>query len=516
MPGVFMSTMKHEMPSCFGRSGAVRARQMPHCAWPAIDVHTFWPLSTQPPSTRVARVESAARSEPAPGSLNSWHQLISPRSVGGIQRSCCSGGAEHDERRERPCTDADVGALHLGGPELLLDHEQLERLGVAAPRAGPARREVAVGGEPFALLARRVVLDLVEQGPHLGAVHLGLGPEVDREPAARAALHLARGAHAPLVGRAHELVQRDRAAQVEVRVVLPREADAAERLHAVLAVQERGVERERGGGRDREAAAVVGVVHGAGRVPHRGACELGARQHVGAAVLHALELPDRAAELHAHLRVLGGGVDAPLRDTDRLRGEQHRGDVAHALRREAGQPPVGGRVHLAEVELGRRAGSGRCSATPSRPPRPRRARTSSPSISHTITSASVPPSTGRAPVERDRPRALARRQLRQPLLGDGAARFLEHRGRDRGRRGTARARTPGPAPRSRRPARPARSRRRRAPRRRGARASPARTARPRTRAGPRSPRRPPCGPRRAGCSCRRTAGPPAVIPRALR
>ena len=84
--------------------------------------------------------------------------------------------------------------------------------------------------------------------------------------------------------------------------------------------------------------------HGAGRVPHRGARELGARQHVGAAVLHALELPDRTAELHAHLRVLGRGVDAPLRDADRLGREQHRRDVAHPLRREAGEPPVGRRA----------------------------------------------------------------------------------------------------------------------------------------------------------------------------
>ena len=66
-----MSTMKHEIPSCFGASGSLRARQIPHCASRAIDVQTFWPLSTQPPSTRRAWVVKLARSEPAPGSLNS-------------------------------------------------------------------------------------------------------------------------------------------------------------------------------------------------------------------------------------------------------------------------------------------------------------------------------------------------------------------------------------------------------------------------------------------------------------
>ena len=88
-------------------------------------------LAVQHPAALDARgacVDSDARSEPAPGSLNSWHQLISPRSVGGIQRSCCSGV---------PCTIR-VGSAHaptpmfraddLGGAELLFDHEQLDRV----------------------------------------------------------------------------------------------------------------------------------------------------------------------------------------------------------------------------------------------------------------------------------------------------------------------------------------------------------------------------------------------------
>nr|VTP01292.1 hypothetical protein BIN_B_02846 [Mycobacterium kansasii] len=44
----------------------------------------------QPPSTRVAFVVSPARSEPAPGSENSWHQIMSPRKVGGRKRCFCS------------------------------------------------------------------------------------------------------------------------------------------------------------------------------------------------------------------------------------------------------------------------------------------------------------------------------------------------------------------------------------------------------------------------------------------
>jgi hypothetical protein len=55
-----------------------------------LDVHTFWPVSNQPPSVRIALVRNAARSDPAPGSLNSWHQYTSPFSVPGMNFSICS------------------------------------------------------------------------------------------------------------------------------------------------------------------------------------------------------------------------------------------------------------------------------------------------------------------------------------------------------------------------------------------------------------------------------------------
>ena len=55
------------MPWCCGTSGSVRARQIPQSARSATEVHTFWPVSRQPPSTRSARVRSEARSEPEPG-----------------------------------------------------------------------------------------------------------------------------------------------------------------------------------------------------------------------------------------------------------------------------------------------------------------------------------------------------------------------------------------------------------------------------------------------------------------
>ncbi len=78
------------MPLCCGTSGSVRARQMPQSARSATEVHTFWPVSFQPPSTFSARVRSEARSEPEPGSEKSWHQTSWPSRDGRTNRSRCS------------------------------------------------------------------------------------------------------------------------------------------------------------------------------------------------------------------------------------------------------------------------------------------------------------------------------------------------------------------------------------------------------------------------------------------
>ena len=74
------------MPLCFGALGSVRASNAPQVAYCARVVHIFWPVIRQPPSTLTAFVDKPARSEPAPGSENSWHQFISPRCVDGRNR----------------------------------------------------------------------------------------------------------------------------------------------------------------------------------------------------------------------------------------------------------------------------------------------------------------------------------------------------------------------------------------------------------------------------------------------
>ena len=57
----------------------------------APDVHTFWPLTIHTSPSRTARVDSDARSDPAPGSLKSWHHDSSAgRQPVGTHWSCCS------------------------------------------------------------------------------------------------------------------------------------------------------------------------------------------------------------------------------------------------------------------------------------------------------------------------------------------------------------------------------------------------------------------------------------------
>ncbi len=55
-------------------------------AWCALVFQTFWPLITQLSPSSTAEVDSPARSDPAPGSLNSWHQVCSPVRIGASSR----------------------------------------------------------------------------------------------------------------------------------------------------------------------------------------------------------------------------------------------------------------------------------------------------------------------------------------------------------------------------------------------------------------------------------------------
>src|SRR5829696_5536738 len=85
-----MSSTKYVMPLCFGASESVRANRMPSSLWCAPELQTFCPSTTHSSPSRNARVRSPARSDPAPGSLNSWHHTSSPRSSAGRYRCFCA------------------------------------------------------------------------------------------------------------------------------------------------------------------------------------------------------------------------------------------------------------------------------------------------------------------------------------------------------------------------------------------------------------------------------------------
>ena len=76
-PGAFMSTRKAVIPWCLGTSGFVRATINPNAEMCASVVHTFCPFSSHSSPSRSALVDSPATSDPAPGSLKSWHQISS-------------------------------------------------------------------------------------------------------------------------------------------------------------------------------------------------------------------------------------------------------------------------------------------------------------------------------------------------------------------------------------------------------------------------------------------------------
>ena len=78
------------MPWCFGASGFVRANSMPRSHHCAAEFHTFCPETMKSSPSRTARHPRLARSEPAPGSLKSWHHASSPESKRGTSSRCCS------------------------------------------------------------------------------------------------------------------------------------------------------------------------------------------------------------------------------------------------------------------------------------------------------------------------------------------------------------------------------------------------------------------------------------------
>ena len=133
------------MPRCLGTSQSVRARSRPRSAWWALVLHSFCPLTTHSSPSRSARVVRPARSEPLPGSLNSWHHVSSPVIARGSSRRFSSSDAVGEQRRRGEAhADADRRADGAGRGELLGD-DGVGPAGQAAaePLDRPRRRRPA-------------------------------------------------------------------------------------------------------------------------------------------------------------------------------------------------------------------------------------------------------------------------------------------------------------------------------------------------------------------------------------
>ena len=121
--------------------------------------------------------------------------------------------------------------------------------------------------------------------------------------------------------------------------MLEGEADAAENLDAVLGIGQRQLRNERiadergqpGLRSEVQVISLAGeeVVDRTRLIPGRGTELLAAAEHVGQDVFDRLERSDRRAELGAHLRVVDGGIQAPLCDAGLVgrigRGQDRRG-----------------------------------------------------------------------------------------------------------------------------------------------------------------------------------------------
>ncbi len=167
------------MPLCFGAVGSVRASSAPHWENCAAVVQIFCPVIRQPPSTRVALVLRPARSDPAPGSENSWHQIISPRNVGGRKRCFCSSVPNATIDGMIQAAMPTCGRLTRPAGEFLGDDDLLDRAGGSAPRLRQMRQHPSALGERDGALLAVHLLERRDLGTDFAPELFGVGVQVD-------------------------------------------------------------------------------------------------------------------------------------------------------------------------------------------------------------------------------------------------------------------------------------------------------------------------------------------------
>ena len=128
---------------------------------------------------------TAAASEPASGSLKSWHQTYSPIKVFSTQRSTWSGVAYWLTVMMFQPVMPRAGTLTPAALELLIDDQLLHRAGRAPPGHGPVRDHQAGVEQRLALfVAARAWAKVAISARTLGPDGLGLGRQVEGDAAA--------------------------------------------------------------------------------------------------------------------------------------------------------------------------------------------------------------------------------------------------------------------------------------------------------------------------------------------
>ena len=249
-----------------------------------------------------------------------------------------------DQCGQRPGSHREMGAHHPRRGQLLVDDELLERRRPTSPRRRPVRHDQPRFGHRRALVRRAGRRHLCHDGADLGAQRLRLRRQIGSQVAPGAGdgqpghLVLERAD----VAAGHQLQVGHGPLQIEVRVVLPREADASEDLNALLGATRRLAEGH--GARDAGGQMAVAplvddtvrprrLVLAPGRrgIPGDGGTLLHRDQHVRQRVLDRLELSDRSAELDTHLGVVRRGLQAPAGQTCALGRRQRQRQAAHVV-----------------------------------------------------------------------------------------------------------------------------------------------------------------------------------------
>ena len=151
-PAAFMSITIVVMPACLAESGSVRTVASPSSLSCARLDQTFWPETSHPPSVRRPLVVMEAASDPAPGSLKSWHQRSDSLEARPNPAVHLFGCRVLEHGQQHPLPDSQGRAFYVG--ELVLHHELLHCASGASVRLRPVRHQIAGMGERHLIFLR--------------------------------------------------------------------------------------------------------------------------------------------------------------------------------------------------------------------------------------------------------------------------------------------------------------------------------------------------------------------------